>query len=146
MNKYLKSKTSLFLMEMIITVMLFAGCSAVCVRFFALAHTISEDTRELNESVSLAQGFAEVMRGTNGDIDSIIAHYPEAVKGGEDFFEVFYDKDFNTCKFEDAVYASDVSLQTNGAIQNMEVSVVRLSDYKEIYNLTATKYMNNTKG
>lgn len=146
MNKYLKSKTSLFLMEMIITVLLFAGCSAVCVRFFVMTKTLSMETRELNESVSLAQGFAEVMRGTDGDIDSIVAHYPEAVKGGEDFFEVFYDKDFNPCEYKDAVYVSDVSLNTNGAIQNMEVSVVRLSDYKEIYNLTATKYMNNTKG
>lgn len=146
MNKYLKSKTSLFLMEMIITVLLFAVCSAVCVKFFVLAQTLSTDTRELNESVSLAQGFAEVMRGTDGDIDSIIAHYPEAVKAGDDFFEVFYDKDFNPCEYENAVYVSDVSLSPNGAIQNMEVSVVRLSDFKEIYNLTATKYMNNTKG
>ena len=34
----------------------------------------------------------------------------------------------------------------NGAIQIMEVRVVRLSDYKDIYTLNATKYMNRTKG
>ena len=146
MNKYLKSKTSLFLMEMIITVLLFSVCGAVCVRFFALTHTISQDTRELNESVALAQGFAEVMRGTEGDIDSIISQYPEAVRGGENFFEVFYDEEFNCCTYDMAVYVSDVSLIPNGAIQNMEVRVVRLSDYKEIFTLTATKYMNGTKG
>lgn len=146
MNKYLKSKTSLFLMEMIITVLLFAICSAVCVKFFALTHTISQDTKELNESVALAQGFAEVMRGTDGDIDSIIAQYPKAVRGGDDFFEVFYDEDFNICDYDNAVYVGDVSLSPTGAIQNMEVKIVRLSDYKEIYTLTATKYMNKTKG
>jgi len=34
----------------------------------------------------------------------------------------------------------------NGAIQNMEVRIVRLRDYKDIYTLNATKYMNRTKG
>ena len=146
MNKYLKSKTSLFLMEMIITVLLFAVCSAVCVRLFAMAHTLSTDTRELNEAVSLAQGFAESMRGTDGRIDSILEYYPEAVKGGDNFFVVYYDENFNPCKYNGAVYVSDVSLSPNGAIQNMRIKIVRLSDYKEIYNLTATKYMNKTKG
>lgn len=146
MNKYLKSKTSLFLMEMIITILLFSVCSAVCVKFFVLTHTVSTDTRELNESVALAQGFAEVMRGTDGDIDSIIAQYPEAVRGGDGFFEVFYDEDFNRCDYDKAVYVSDVTLTPNGAIQNMDVRVVRLSDYKEIFTLNATKYMNKTKG
>ena len=67
MNKYLKSKTSLFLMELIITILLFAACGAVCVKLFVTSYVMTVDTIELNESVSIAQGFAEVMRGTDGD-------------------------------------------------------------------------------
>lgn len=146
MTKYLKSKTSLFLMELIITILLFAACGAVCVRLFVTSYVMTQDTVELNEAVSIAQGFAEVMRGTDGDIDSVLEHYPRAVRGGEGFFEVFYDEDFEICGYEDASYVSDVTMTPNGAIQNMEVRVVRLSDYKEIYTLDATKYMNSTKG
>ena len=146
MNKYLKSKTSLFLMELIITILLFAACGAVCVRLFVTSYVMTQDTVELNESVSIAQGFAEVMRGTDGDIDSVLEHYPAAVRGGENFFEVFYDDDFEICGYEDATYAGDVTMTPNGAIQNMEVKIIRLKDYKEIYTLNATKYMNSTKG
>ena len=146
MNKYLKSKTSLFLMELIITILLFAACGAVCVKVFVMSHVMTRDTVELNEAVSIAQGFAEVMRGTEGDIASVLEHYPEAVSGGEGFFEVFYDEDFEVCTYQDAAYVGDVTMSPNGAIQNMEVRIVRLKDYKEIYTLNATKYMNRTKG
>ena len=146
MTKYLKSKTSLFLMELIITILLFAACGAVCVRLFVTSYVMTQDTVELNEAVSIAQGFAEVMRGTDGDIESVLEHYPSAVRGGDGFFEVFYDEDFNVCEFSNASYVSDVTMSPNGAIQNMEIRIVRLSDYKDIYTLNATKYMNRTKG
>ena len=133
-------------MELIITILLFAACGAVCVRLFVTSYVMTQDTVELNEAVSIAQGFAEVMRGTDGDIDSVLEHYPDAIRGGEGFFEVFYDEDFEICGYENASYVSDVTMTPNGAIQNLEVRVVRLSDYKEIYTLDATKYMNSTKG
>ena len=133
-------------MELIITILLFAACGAVCVKLFVTSYVMSRETVELNEAVSIAQGFAEVMRGTDGDIDSVLEHYPEAIRGGEGFFEVFYDEDFEVCGYENAAYVSDVTMAPNGAIQNMEVRVVRLSDYREIYTLDATKYMNRTKG
>lgn len=146
MNRQPKSKTSLFLMELIIIILFFSVASAVCVQFFVKAHTIGEKTRELNYAVAAAQGFAEVMRGTDGSMESILAVYPDAIQGNETFFEIFYDEEFQPCEPNEAVYVSDVTLLPNGAIQNMEISVVKLSTYEEIYFLTATKYMNTPKG
>lgn len=146
MNKYMKSKTSLFLMEMILTILLFAICGAICMKLFAASDSLSRKTKELNKAVACAQGFAEVMRGTDGSIEAIMEVYPTAIKGGDMFFEVFYDEDFKECSYSEAVYISDVTLIPNGAIQNMEVKIVRLADYAEIYSLSATKYMNNSKG
>ena len=108
-------------MELIITILLFAACGAVCVKLFVTSHVMTKDTVEINEAVSIAQGFAEVMRGSDGDIDSVLEHYPTAVHG-------------------------DVTMTPTGAIQNMEIRIVRLADYKDIYTLNATKYMNRTKG
>lgn len=141
MNKFAKSKASLFLMEFILTLLLFSVCGAVCMQLFAKANSLSKDTFELNNAVACAQGFAEVMRGTDGSIDSIIEMYPGAVRGGDDFFEVFYDKDFNECEYEDAVYVGDVSVYPSGYIQNIDVKILRIVDYEEIYSLSVTKYM-----
>lgn len=146
MNKYTKSKTSLFLMELILTILMFSICGAICMKLFAASDMLSRKTRELNASVACAQGFVEVMRGTDGSIEEILDMYPGAIKGGEDFFEVFYDKDFKECDFSQAAYVSDIVLTPMGAVQNIDVKIVRLSDYEEIYSLSATKYMNKIKG
>ncbi len=141
-----RSRTSLFLMEMIVTVLFFSLASAVCVQCFVNAHVIGRETQELNHAVAAATGFAEVMRGTDGDIDSIIAVYPEAVKGDDSYFTVFYDADFLPCDAENAKYAGDVTLTPNGAIQNMNIRIARIADSSIIYELDATKYMNKPGG
>lgn len=146
MNKNLpKSKTALFLMELIIVILFFSIASAVCMQLFARSHTIGQQTRELNHAVAIAQSYAEVMRGTDGSMESILAAFPDAV-AEDNYFEVFYDSDFQVCDPSSAAYVSDVTITPNGAIQNMEIRIVRLNDYSEIYSLNATKYMNTPKG
>lgn len=146
MEKYSKSKTSLFLMEMILTILMFSICGAICMKLFAVSNSLMKETKELNSSVSCAQGFVEVMRGTDGSIEEIVELYPNAVKSGDYLFEIFYDKDFNECDFSEAEYVGDVVLTPEGAIQNIDVKIIRLEDNKEIYTLSATKYMGKSKG
>lgn len=137
-----KSKTSLFLMELVIAIMFFSVCAAICMQLFVQAHIIGNKTRELNYAVASAQGFAEVMRGTDGSIEEILKYYPMAASDNETFFEVYYDGDFNPCEYSDATYVGDVTLTPNGVIQNMNVKIVKIADYEEIFSLNATKYMN----
>lgn len=140
-NRFRKSKTSLFLMELIITIMFFSVCAAVCLQLFVKTHLLGKDTMELNHAVAEAQCFAEIMRGTDGSIQKITALYPDAVSDGESFFEVYYDEQFIKCDYSNAAYIADVTLSPDGYIQNMTVRIVRMSDNKEIYTLNATKYM-----
>ena len=146
MNDAGRSRSSLFLMEMIITILFFSLARAICVKSFVNAPLIGKETMELNHAVAIASGYAEVMRGTDGDIDSIIAVYPEAVKGDDSYFTEFFDVNFNPCDADKAVYVGDVTLTPNGAIQNLNVKIARIEDSSIIYELNATKYMNRPKG
>ena len=146
MTKYNKSKTSLFLMELIIAILFFSICAALCMQLFVQAHILGQKTKELNHAVAISQGFAETMRGTDGSIEAILEYYPNAVSDNESFFEVYYDDDFAPCEYSEAKYVGDVTLSPNGAIQNMDIVIVRIDSYEEIYSLNATKYMINPKG
>lgn len=146
MNDKGGSRSSLFLMEMIVTILFFSLAAAVCVKCFVSAHMMGKETYELNHAIAIATGYAEGMRGTDGDIDSIMAVFPDAVKGDDSYIMLFYDDQFNPCDADDAVYAGDVTLEPNGAIQNMTVKIIRVEDSSIIYELNATKYMNKTKG
>ncbi len=146
MNDASGSRSSLFLMEMIVTILFFSLAAAVCVKCFVSAHVMGKETYELNHAIAIATGYAEVMRGTDGDIDSIMEVFPDAVKGDDSYIMVFYDDKFEACDSDKAVYAGDITLTPNGAVQNMCVKIIRVEDSEIIYELNATKYMNSTRG
>ena len=70
-------KSSLFLMELIFTILFFALASAVCMQLFARAHTLQMDTEDLNQSILLAQSAAESFESTGGDLNAFAEIFPE---------------------------------------------------------------------
>ncbi len=139
--KYTKSKTALFLMELIITILLFSVCSAVCVQLFVRSYTLSKQTKELNHAVIWAQGYAELLRGGDGSLEFISSHYPSAVVVDDTFFEVFYDSDFQPCEYADACYVSDITMNCENMIVNMDIRISDVKNHSEIYTLTASKFL-----
>ncbi|MCR5791238.1 MAG: hypothetical protein K6G83_15250 [Lachnospiraceae bacterium] len=137
--------TSLFLMEMIIIVLFFSIACAVCVQAFVNAHLLDKHTMELNHAVIAAQGFADVMRGSDGTLESLLAAYPDAViKEGNEGLQVFYDREFHPIGKEGntgtASYCSDITLTSGDRLHTIRISVRNMEDETEIYALNATKF------
>ncbi|MBQ7564325.1 MAG: hypothetical protein IJT16_10085 [Lachnospiraceae bacterium] len=135
--------TSLFLMEMIIIVLFFSVSSAVCVQAFVNSHLIDRKTQELNHAVYAAQSVAEVMKGTDGTIESLLSAYPEA-KAAENGLSLYYNSEFKSCNGSDPhlSYLLEASLSREGTLETIQISVIKTEDQSEIYALTATKYRN----
>lgn len=66
-----KSRSALFLMELIIVIFFFAMTSAVCLQLFVKAHMIDVNTRNLNAAIRLAENTGELFYeyGLSKDID-----------------------------------------------------------------------------
>ena len=62
------SKSSLFLMELIISILFFSIASAVCIQLFVKAHLMNIRTQEQNQTVVWSQNLAELWRAYDGDI------------------------------------------------------------------------------
>lgn len=61
------SKSSLFLMELIISILFFSIASAVCIQLFVKAHLLNVRTQEQNQTVVWSQNLAELWRAYEGD-------------------------------------------------------------------------------
>ncbi len=72
------SRTSLFLMELIIVILFFAIASAVCLRLFVDAHLLSEKDKDLSHALVWAQDLSESFYGCNGRILQMKNLYSEA--------------------------------------------------------------------
>ena len=65
------SKTSLFLMELILALLFFSLASTVCIRLFVKSYTVSVSTQDLNYAVTQAQNLAEAFLGLDGDMEAL---------------------------------------------------------------------------
>ena len=90
MNNNASSKTSLFLMELIIAIFFFSISAAICVRLFVSAHTLAEKTVNLNNAVTWSQNLAECFNSEKGDIEKIADYYPSTFVS-EDTLILFFD-------------------------------------------------------
>ena len=64
-----RSKTPLFLMELIIMLLVFSISAAVCLQVFSGAKKISEESRKLDAAVMKAQTIAECWKASHGDLE-----------------------------------------------------------------------------
>ena len=64
------SRSSLFLMEMILSILILALTCTACVRIFAAAKTQRQEARELNHTQELATCAGEALEGWDGELSS----------------------------------------------------------------------------
>ncbi len=138
-----RSKTSLFLIEMIIAVLFFSICAAICVQIFAKAYTTSRDTQTLNSAVTLCTSAAELFYGYNGDLSKIqntvdpkrMSTYKNGV------LTFYYDQDFNLCHVGDALYYLNMYDKKTDDLMISYISLNRCSDNETLYDLDCTLYL-----
>ena len=118
MNRRASSKISLFLMELIIAILFFSLASAVCVRLYSAAHSLSEESINLSNALTWSQNLSEAFYGTKGDVKEMEKLYPEAIVSKDDSEEhvitvvLFFDDEWNYVDAELVDASYEVILET----------------------------------
>ena len=98
------SKSSLFLIEMILSILILALTCTVCVRIFAAAKTQREEARELNHIQELVTSAGETLEGWNGQLSSFISIFGQPSKTSGALLQYYYDDSWNPCTENSAEY------------------------------------------
>lgn len=135
MNSGKHSKSSLFLMEIVLSILFFALASAVCMQLFAKAHLISIDNSNKSTAVSYARSAAECFKSTD-DLAEL-----QSILGGEqweDRLTVRYDNQWKVSQSTNSPYRMTVQVTQEGTLSSAEISVSP-KDGDPIYSLTVKK-------
>lgn len=117
------SKSSLFLMELMIALLIFAVCASICAAVNAKASVNITESRDMNNALILAQNFAEKIKSGVETEDRV----------------TFYDSDLTATDGmdnENTFYSvvTKVAEKENG-LKEYTVEVFRTADNKLIYNI-----------
>lgn len=101
MNKQ-SSKTSLFLIELVLSIFFFIVAAAICIQLFVNSSFLSQETLETNQALLWSQNLAEPFLGSMGDYSLVKKLYSDAdcaselaIPSDSSLFLCF-DKDWNS--------------------------------------------------
>ena len=123
-----RSRSTLFLMEQLIVIAVFAICAAACVSILTASYLMARDTRDMSNAVLAAESAAESYKAFSGDLgktaellEGLIVSY-----SGEDAgLVVYYDNHWRPTHIAtDAEYI----LRLTGEPPQVGASVLRLGE------------------
>ncbi|MDE5910576.1 MAG: hypothetical protein K2H52_17875 [Lachnospiraceae bacterium] len=122
------SKSGLFLMEMILSVLFFSLSSAVCVQLFVKSHLISQQSVDLNCAVEHCQNVAEAFYGCNGNLDDMMLLFESSHQDASDKSSYFLDEPPYTISVtvqekDNMLICSIVAYKSSDIIYNLEVNL-----------------------
>lgn len=138
MKRYKSSGSSLFLLEIMVNILLFAVLLTICLQFFIKAHNLTNKTTELQRATTLCSSIASLYEAGDGGLDLIDEAYPNSVIL-DGHMILYLDQDFITCNLDDAVYIITIS---NGENEDRirSIDITCSTGDREIYSITAKHY------
>lgn len=104
------SRSSLFLMELIIVILFFSIGSAVCIQAFVKAHLLSQSARDLSFASSTVSSAASTLQYTDGSPEEVEVYFPSLQQDGESLI-VYYNAHYDACEQADAAYILHMQTQ-----------------------------------
>lgn len=144
------SKSALFLMELIISILFFSVASTVCIQLFAKSHLLSKQTVNENHAIIHAQNLAECYLATEGDIEQLKSIFTAAMQdSSENTITLLFDETWAECGAENASYSANlVSLPEENGLITAEITVSAYGSEATdpIYALTVQHHIPERRG
>lgn len=96
-------RSSLFLIELMISILFFSLCATVCMQFFAKSRLISDNSTTLEHAILQAQSAAEAFESGNGTMDDLKSAFPMGI-ASDDTFEIYYNNEWAECSADEGSY------------------------------------------
>lgn len=147
-------RSSLFLLELMISILMFSVASAWCVRLFVTARSVVNETEEQNRAQNLAAGYAEMFLASE-DFEAFLLSegaekadmIPSSEGGvqeaeeGEALYRFCYDEDWNACGIGEASLVQEIRITVEGDFTECHLWFHRPTrEYSDIFSLTVEKY------
>jgi len=144
-----RSRSTLFLMEQMIVIVVFAFCAAVCVKLIGEAHVISTRNNDIKNAIITVESAAECFKAFSGDMPKI-AEILGGTYNEQTVLTVYYDDEWRISNQEEAVYIMSIINHNDPAKKPLITAdiQVRRTTGDDILTLTVSVVAgaNSTKG
>lgn len=138
------SKSSLFLMELIMSTLFFCLAAAVCIQMFVKSHTLSETSLTLNHSIVWAESLSDTFYACEGSLEDMSETFDLPVYDKDaQTLTLCYNRDFNPVSSKDeAAYIAEAVLSEDETanLLLLDIQCIDLERESQIYTLSVKYY------
>jgi len=126
-----RSKSTLFLIEQLIVIAVFAICAVACISILTAAYFNARDTKSTSNAILRAESAAEVFKATGGDVSTVrfILEGTHGIKSGYPSVAVYYDNIWQISDEDNASYVLHIAYYPtagSNALVMAELTVERI--------------------
>ena len=132
MNQYRHSKSSLFLMEIILNILFFSILATFCVQIFFKGYQLSKSTEKLHQAVTACTSIAEICQSTDSPEETLSSIYPESTSLNETILIYYNGK-------QNSVYRATVDFLPD-QLATIHITFLDTSTAETLYELSASCY------
>jgi len=149
MHRRKASKSTLFLMELVLVILLFAFCAAICMGLFGASQKMTDDSDALNHAVAISRTAAGCYKAADGELACMLQlmDVPEEAVVQDEAVRIYYDTDWKPAPVSDAAFYLQITLfsDTDASLQEAELAVCHM-DRTVIFQLPVKKAVLHTGG
>ena len=137
MSRYQTSKSSLFLLEIIIDLFIFAFLCAYGLMFFIKSSNLTTQTTTLHQAAKITSCVANIYEGSNGNLDAVLEEYATGSET-ENGIVLYFDESYVPCAEANASYLCIVTKQDT-TLSKIQVDFCDM-DSTSLYSIEASCY------
>lgn len=137
------SRASLFLMELMISILFFSLSSAVCIQLFAKAHTINKTTENKSNATLIAQDISEYFHYSKGNQEQILSYFTE-YEVSEEGVLIYFTRSGNPCSKDSAYYTAFLTFEQEVSYRTLTFHITCTGEEETLYSSTLKKYIQAT--
>jgi hypothetical protein len=131
-------KSRLFFLELMVCMLFFCVCSAICLGVFARAHQMSAQSAAMTHALLRAESAAEAYKAADGDLSAAAQWLDGSLDGTT--VTIYYDDTWQTVSGETASYVLTISSR-DGSCPTAEVRVAELDGETALCTLDAAVHV-----
>ncbi len=136
------AKSSIFLMEIILDIFLFAIVLTVCLQLFLKSDSLSKKSGQLEHAVLCCSSIAETFQSSSDGKAALLDAYPDATNLSNGLL-IYFDDTFSECHMSEASYKVIVDFEQK-TVSSISISLYSLTGKDAIYTLSADNYIRQT--
>lgn len=135
------SRSGLFLMEMIISILFFSITSAITVQLFVKAHNIDDQSVSLSQGSIILQNVAEVFRSCDGDFVQTSQQFDDLIsEHKENCFLIYYNENWDASSHPSQNgYTLEAVFSESDQLRTLNLSIYSNQDNQIILELNVLK-------